>query len=91
MEQINPARIELRDKRLQLMKEDMDQSADIRIKYAANYAQISNYWKYFIGQNEGIKRLQDHRRQAGRRGQVPGLGRCRTEAQSQLTGTYCPR
>ncbi|HXA02247.1 MAG TPA: S46 family peptidase, partial [Cytophagaceae bacterium] len=32
-------------------------SPDIRIKYAANYAYISNYYKYFIGQNQGLKRL----------------------------------
>ena len=58
VEQTNPARIKLREKRLALMKEDMDKDEAIRIKYAAKYAQISNYYKYFIGQNEGIERMK---------------------------------
>jgi len=35
----------------------MNTSQEIRIKYAAKYAQTSNYWKYFIGQTRGLKRL----------------------------------
>ena len=54
----NPARIKLREKRLSLMKEQMDIDAATRIAYASKYAQISNYYKYFIGQNEGLKRLK---------------------------------
>jgi hypothetical protein len=57
-EQDNPHRIQLRAKRLALMKEDMDLDPAIRIKYASKYAQISNYYKYFIGQNKGLKRLR---------------------------------
>ncbi|MCB0819755.1 MAG: S46 family peptidase, partial [Bacteroidetes bacterium] len=51
----NPAVVKLRDKKLMLMKEDMDASKEIRIKYASNYAQTANYWKYFIGQSEQLK------------------------------------
>ena len=51
----NPAVVKVRDKKLKLMKEDMDASTDIRIKYAATYAQTANYWKYFIGQSEQLK------------------------------------
>lgn len=51
----NPAVVKIRDKKLKLMKEDMDASTEIRIKYAANYAQTANYWKYFIGQSEQLK------------------------------------
>jgi hypothetical protein len=57
MEQVNPARVKVRAKKLSLMKEDMDASDAVRIKYASKYASISNYWKYFIGQIEGLKRL----------------------------------
>ena len=53
----NPARIALREKRLAIMKEDMRSEVSIDIQYAAKYAQISNYYKYFIGQNKGLKRL----------------------------------
>lgn len=53
-----PARVKLRGTRLEIMKKDMDQSDKIRIQYASHYAQISNYWKYFIGQTRGLKRLK---------------------------------
>lgn len=53
----NPTRVAIRDKRLALLKEDMDADQNIRIKYASKYAQVSNYWKYFIGQSQGLKNL----------------------------------
>ncbi|MCB2408547.1 S46 family peptidase [Hymenobacter lucidus] len=58
LDQSNPARIKLRDTRLKIWKEDSDASPAIRLKYASKYANIANYWKYFIGQNEGMKRLK---------------------------------
>jgi len=53
-----PARVKVRQTRLEIMKKDMDASDAIRIQYASHYAQISNYWKYFIGQTRGLKRLK---------------------------------
>ncbi|KAA9332221.1 S46 family peptidase [Hymenobacter busanensis] len=58
LDQSNPARIKLRDTRLKIWKEDGDQDPALRLKYASKYANIANYWKYFIGQNEGMKRLK---------------------------------
>ncbi|MCC3158840.1 S46 family peptidase [Hymenobacter sp. 15J16-1T3B] len=58
LEQSNPARIKLRDTRLKLWKEDMDRDPALRLQYASKYANIANYWKYYIGQNEGMKRLK---------------------------------
>ena len=55
--QSNPAKIKIREKRLALMKEDMDANPAVRIQYASKYARVSNYYKYFIGQNQGLKRL----------------------------------
>ncbi len=52
-----PSRVKIRGKKLELYKQDMDASDAVRIKYAAKYAQVSNYWKYFIGQQRGLKRL----------------------------------
>jgi len=54
----NPNVIDIRDLKLKIMKEDMDASADVRIKLASSYAQTANYWKYFIGQSRGLKRLK---------------------------------
>jgi hypothetical protein len=52
-----PSRVKIRGRKLELMKQDMDASDEVRIKYASKYASISNYWKYFIGQQRGLKRL----------------------------------
>ncbi len=52
-----PSRVKIRGRKLELMKQDMDASDEVRIKYASKYAQVSNYWKYFIGQQRGLKRL----------------------------------
>ena len=56
IEKDQPSRVKVRQKKLELMKEHMDASDAIRLQYASNYAQISNYWKYFIGQTEQLKR-----------------------------------
>ena len=53
-----PYTVKVRETRLALMKEDMNESAEVRIKYASKYAGVSNYWKYFIGQQRGLKRLK---------------------------------
>ena len=56
--QTNPLRVKIRQKKLDIMKEDMDASDAVRIQYASKYARVSNYWKYFIGQTQGLKRLK---------------------------------
>ncbi|MCC5921439.1 MAG: S46 family peptidase [Cyclobacteriaceae bacterium] len=57
LEQTNPTRVNIREKRLALLKEDMDADRAVRIKYASKYASVANYWKYFIGQSRGLKNL----------------------------------
>lgn len=58
LEQSNPTRIAIREKKLSIMKQDMDRDPDVKLKYASKYAEISNYYKYFIGQNQGLKKLK---------------------------------
>lgn len=53
----NPATVEVRDLKLKTMKKHMDADPEIRLKYAAKHASTANYWKYFIGQTKGLKRL----------------------------------
>lgn len=53
----NPTIVKIRAKKLAIMREDMDASHDINIKYASKYASTANYWKYYIGQTRGLKRL----------------------------------
>ncbi len=55
LEKDQPARVKIRGKKLELYKEDMDASDKVRIQYASKYARVSNYWKYFIGQQEQLK------------------------------------
>lgn len=51
-----PARVKLRGARLDIWKESMNASPAVRIQYASKYASVSNYWKYFIGQTEQVKK-----------------------------------
>ncbi len=53
----NPSVVEVRDLKLRTMKKHMDADIAVRIKYASKYASTANYWKYFIGQTKGLKRL----------------------------------
>lgn len=49
-----PTRVKIRGEKLKLMKEEMDKSDAVRLMYASTYAQVANYWKYFIGQSEQL-------------------------------------
>ncbi|MEC7646610.1 MAG: S46 family peptidase [Bacteroidota bacterium] len=54
----NPTIVNIRAKKLEIIKSAMDTNQKIKIQYAAKYAQTSNYWKYFIGQSKGLKRMR---------------------------------
>ncbi len=58
IETSNPTIVKIRERKLGIMREDMDANREVGIKYSSKYAQISNYWKYFIGQTRGLKRLK---------------------------------
>lgn len=53
----NPAIVDIRTERLAIMKKHMDADKSVYLKMTSRYAQIANYWKYFIGQTEQLKRL----------------------------------
>jgi hypothetical protein len=50
-----PKRVDVRAKKLEIMKSYMDKDVAVRLKYSSKYAQVANYWKYFIGQTEQVK------------------------------------
>ncbi|KAA6307335.1 Dipeptidyl-peptidase 7, partial [termite gut metagenome] len=50
----NQAIIDVRSVKQAIWKREMDRDTDIRIKYAAKYAESSNYWKNSIGMNNAI-------------------------------------
>lgn len=57
IEESNPTRVKIRAEKLRIMDEQMDQSDKVRLQYASKHAGVANYWKYFIGQTRGLKRL----------------------------------
>ncbi|MEN8117046.1 MAG: S46 family peptidase [Bacteroidota bacterium] len=57
MNQRDPDRIMLRDKKLEIIGADMESDPKIRIQYAAKYQSISNAWKKWQGEIKGLERL----------------------------------
>ncbi|MAY83287.1 MAG: serine protease [Flavobacteriales bacterium] len=54
-EELNPARIAVREAALEIMDKQMKASDKVRIQYASKYASASNYWKKWIGENRGLQ------------------------------------
>lgn len=54
----NPSIVNLRDARLAIMRKYMREDKAVNLKLASSYASIANYWKYYIGQTEQLKRLK---------------------------------
>jgi hypothetical protein len=57
LEDSNPHKINIRKIKMDIMKEDMDASDAVRIQYSSKYAGIANYWKKWIGENKGLRKL----------------------------------
>jgi hypothetical protein len=56
LNELNPAKIEIRDKALKVADGFMRKDAAIKIQYASKYASIANYWKKWIGESMGLKK-----------------------------------
>ncbi|MGB0934011.1 MAG: S46 family peptidase [Lishizhenia sp.] len=56
IEKERPARIEMRDISLGVMKPEMRKSELITLQYASKQSRIANAWKKWIGQIDGLKR-----------------------------------
>ena len=52
----NPIIAEARGIRQAIWEQAMNSNPELNIKYASKYAGSSNYWKYAIGQNEGLQK-----------------------------------
>ncbi len=53
----NPAIVACRDLRLNIMRRHMDMNKGTYLQLTSLYSRIANYWKYYIGQTEQLKRL----------------------------------
>ncbi|WP_428224280.1 S46 family peptidase [Flavobacterium sp.] len=56
MNELNPARIEVRDATLKTQNAFMRKDPAIKIQYAAKNASIANAWKKWIGEAKGLKK-----------------------------------
>lgn len=54
--ELNPAKIEIRDQALKVADGFMRKDNAIKIQYASKYARIANYWKKWIGETQGLKK-----------------------------------
>ncbi len=52
-----PNLVKIFGEKLNVWKEDMDTDQTVKIQYASKYAGISNYHKYMIGQERGLRKL----------------------------------
>ena len=57
LEKNNPMVVKIRTKKLDILRQDMAADPKVRIQYASKFAGSANYWKFFIGQNKGLKQL----------------------------------
>jgi Peptidase S46 len=54
---VNPSIVACRDLRLSIMRKHMDMNKTTYLQLTSLYSRIANYWKYYIGQTEQLKRL----------------------------------
>lgn len=58
LSEFNPSIVDIRTKRLGIMDEFMDKNPETDLAYSSQHASVANYWKYFIGQSEQLKKLK---------------------------------
>lgn len=56
IDDLNPAKIGVRDVALKITDEYMRNDQAIKIQYASKYAGTANYWKKWIGESQGLKK-----------------------------------
>ncbi|TYC11300.1 S46 family peptidase [Bizionia gelidisalsuginis] len=54
--EFNPSNIEIREAALEVIDAKMQESDEVRIKYASKQARIANAWKKWVGENLGIEK-----------------------------------
>ncbi len=57
MNESDPAKVKIRETRLAIMDMEMKKSDSVRIQYASKYASLANYYKKWIGEINGLKKL----------------------------------
>ena len=62
---LNPKMIEIRTKKIEIIEEAMNNDPLVRIQYATKKSSLANSWKRWIGENQGLDKMQtiDKKRQ----------------------------
>lgn len=58
IDQVNPACVKLRAKKMEIMNEDMTADPKVKIQYAAKYALLGNFWKKDDEMIKALKKLE---------------------------------
>lgn len=57
MNESDPAKVKIRETRLSVMDSEMKLSDSVRIQYSSKYASLANYYKKWIGEINGLRKL----------------------------------
>lgn len=52
---LNPIRIGIRDRTLQVMNAEMRKDPEVRLQYVSKQSRIANSWKKWIGESQGVR------------------------------------
>ena len=58
LDQLNPADIKLKRKKMDIQKAAMDSDPAIRIQYASKYAYLGNFWKKSLEESKALRKLK---------------------------------
>ncbi len=53
----NPARVAVRERTLAIMDKNMAKDEALKLKLASKHASLANYWKFWIGESQGLKKF----------------------------------
>ena len=53
----NPAKVSVRERTLAVMSENMAEDKELKLKLSSKHASLANYWKFWIGESQGLKRF----------------------------------
>ncbi len=53
----NPARVAVRERTLAIMDKNMKNNQALKLKLASKHASLANYWKFWIGESQGLKKF----------------------------------
>ena len=54
----DPARVAVREISLRIMDQHMSRNKAVNLKLAAKHASLANYWKFWIGESQGLKKFK---------------------------------